>query len=144
MDKENEDIYQRSLSVYLGGAHCKLPPFGISDITTTEFHAELKVWSSWKNVIGQLFSYHYASPRNQLRAYLFAKKPDYKSLKDIVTFLNHKEIIPYHIEINRSTNRIVIENLLSGDLDECDICDAQPETQPFIIKMRDDMKRCLE
>lgn len=68
----NEEYYQRVLESVLQGTHKKLP-CGITDITTPEFHAEIKNWKSWKEAIGQLLCYNHDDPRPSMRMYMFGK-----------------------------------------------------------------------
>lgn len=59
----DEKIYQFILEKHLGGTHLFLRDVGVTDITTDEFHAEIKHWSDSKKLIGQLMIYNVACPR---------------------------------------------------------------------------------
>jgi hypothetical protein len=111
-----EEVYQDILSQHLGGSHCVLKPFGITDITTDKLHAELKEWCSWKAALGQLLSYNYASKRPQLRVYFFGKKPSKNNLHAIVTCLRSYNVNAYHVDILE--NYIMqIEDLHIGEIE---------------------------
>lgn len=71
-NRKTEDIYQTALEKYLHGTHKRLK-CGITDITTSIFHAEIKEWQGWKGALGQLVSYNQEDPRQELRAYFFGK-----------------------------------------------------------------------
>jgi len=70
----NESVYQHALKQILKGDHMKLW-CGITDISTEQFHAELKHWSQWKSAFGQIIWYNLAMPREEARVYLIGSKP---------------------------------------------------------------------
>lgn len=82
----NEEFYQRILESVLGAGHKRLP-CGETDITTDEFHAEIKVGKCWKDGIGQLVCYNKEDPRLELRLYLFG--PQSSSKKTIANIQKH-------------------------------------------------------
>ena len=102
----NEDVYQKHLENILHGGHVDSGMYGVSDITTNEFHAEIKTWKSWKNVIGQLISYNRASARGELRAYMYGKLPSPNKLECIKDVLSTCNINIYHIELSQDTLKI--------------------------------------
>lgn len=71
-NRKNENFYQLLLEEHLGGTHMKLA-CGITDVTTSECHAEIKEWKSWKEAIGQLTCYNAVEPRPVLAMYMFGK-----------------------------------------------------------------------
>lgn len=107
MSKIKEELYQFNLEKILNGKHLNIPIIGITDITNDEFHAEIKCWNNWKNVVSQLLCYNMAAPRKELRAYFFGKKPKERVLEKIVRYLKTLgDIIPYHLEVVDDVIRI--------------------------------------
>lgn len=107
-----EQDYQKNLEFILKGRHVTIPYVGVTDITTDEFHAEIKTWKAWKSVISQLYCYNRALPRNELRAYFFGKKPSLDTLNVIVDYINSVNLTKiYHVEINN--NYVIIYDLLN-------------------------------
>ena len=53
----NEAFYQKILERELNGKHMYLRT-GITDITNDEFHAEIKRWSKWRQVVTQIMLYN--------------------------------------------------------------------------------------
>ncbi len=70
--RRNEYFFQKILELHFRATHKKLP-CGETDITTDEFHAEIKEWNCYKEAIGQLVCYNSFDPRHELRIYLFGK-----------------------------------------------------------------------
>ena len=103
----NEDIFQKHLETILHGGHVDYGFFGISDITTDEFHAEIKSWKAWKNVIGQLTSYNHASPRGELRAYMYGVLPCKQKLEVIKLLLTNCSIHLFHIKLCQDVLTII-------------------------------------
>ena len=113
MTSSLESEYQMALEQVLGGTHMRMGIFGISDITTEEFHAEIKSWLNWRTVISQLLLYKKASFRNELRAYLFGKHPSTYSdddIKEIINAFASFGISTYHVEI-LTKQHVCIKNL---------------------------------
>ena len=69
LDK-TESFYQKHMEKYLKGEHLKVRS-GITDVSTDLIHAELKLWSNYKDSIGQLLCYNIDKPRKELHVYLF-------------------------------------------------------------------------
>lgn len=130
-----EDFYQKILEKQLDGKHMYLST-GITDITTDEFHAEIKCWCNWKDVVKQLMLYNVVEPRNELRAYFFGEARE--SLKQLafecLTKLNIEVYVIFDIE-NDEDNVILrkfnendfmnelIENIVSiGGMHICPRC----------------------
>ncbi len=97
-ERFTENVYQKHLEAILHGGHVDYGIYGITDITTDDFHAEIKSWKSWKNVIGQLTSYNHASARLELRSYMYGDLPNKKKLESIKAYIN-----VFHIEICQET-----------------------------------------
>jgi hypothetical protein len=121
----NEIVYQNHLQTILNGSHFNCGIFGVTDITTEDFHAEIKIWTSWKQVLGQLLAYNKACPKLELRAYFYGKK--HKHAGAIVKFLQSFNINSYHLEIDN--NVFLIIDLLTNTTCKYFI---EPETKlPF-------------
>jgi hypothetical protein len=67
---KTEKHYQAILERVTGGTH-KVLPSGITDITTTNMHGEIKQWRKWKHSLGQLLAYNACDWRPNLHVYLF-------------------------------------------------------------------------
>lgn len=111
--KYKEVFFQNLLEKILGGTHLHIPFIGITDITTTEFHAEIKNWKGRHNVLGQLLSYNSNEPRNELRCYLFGKKPSDVKVKNLLASIDacRYNIKVYSLDVINNNNTLVIENL---------------------------------
>ena len=71
-----EKFFQKVLESIYGGSHMKFDG-GESDITTNEAHVEIKRWTCWKEIEGQLSAYNYFSNRDKLIACCFGPYQDY-------------------------------------------------------------------
>ena len=107
-NKNNESYYQKFLETLLNGSHKRLK-CGITDITTDDFHAEIKNWSDWKEAIGQLICYNKNDPKNEMRLYLFGSCSE-KKLDMIHEYSKSFNIIIYNI-LNNEDNTISICNM---------------------------------
>lgn len=67
-----EKYYQKIVEKYLGGTHKKLA-CGTTDVTTIDTHAEIKIWKSYKEALGQLIAYNFVDPKEHLQAYFFGR-----------------------------------------------------------------------
>jgi len=115
---QKELRYQKILERVLRGTHKHLQS-GITDVTTDTFHAEIKNWDSVAAVIKQLFAYNNASPRPELRAYMFGLPPD--NFQRHINKFWSAGIKPFHIDLlwnqefritDLLTNKIVREGSL--------------------------------
>lgn len=69
-NKKNEEFYQMIVEKHLGGTHKRLE-CGITDITTSNIHAEVKCWDRFNDVYGQLIRYNNEDPKDRLQVYMF-------------------------------------------------------------------------
>jgi hypothetical protein len=143
MDLINEKVYQKYLESILNGKHVDYGIYGVSDITTNEFHAEIKSWKSWKNVMGQLISYNEASPRDELRAYMYGDLPIDKKLETIKSLLNKFNISVFHIEICQEV--LIITNLKNMSSNEYSIssCKCAAKDDINIEEIKQIFEHCL-
>lgn len=70
--KTPETYYQKIVEKYLKGTH-KAVQCGVTDITTSTTHAEIKVWKNYKEALGQLIAYNTVDPKERLQVYLFGR-----------------------------------------------------------------------
>lgn len=67
-----ERFYQQVLEKHFKASHKKLKS-GVTDITTSDSHIEIKEWESWIHAIGQLYVYNLDEPKEKLMVVLFGK-----------------------------------------------------------------------
>lgn len=116
LNKKSEKVYQKLLEKHLGGTH-KTLDCGITDITTDDFHAEIKHWPDWKAGVGQLKVYNASDPRPSLRLYLFGKAVNNK--RDVGYILDN-DIDVFEVDIN-DNKELVIRDCMFND-----ICHKEP------------------
>jgi hypothetical protein len=109
-----EQYYQLFLERYLNAKHLRLK-CGITDITTPEFHVEIKKWSDYKKVYGQLEVYQAQSWRSKLYAVFFGKTS--QKNKDLaISIFKEKGIGVY--EFDNDDNIIIINEPIDNmDID---------------------------
>jgi hypothetical protein len=78
--RKNEKHYQRILEERLSAKHLHIQGVGYTDLTTQDAHIEVKKWSDYHVVPGQLAKYNQAAPRARQCAYFFGPTPDKKRL----------------------------------------------------------------
>jgi hypothetical protein len=72
--KRNEMYYQKFLEKQLGATH-EQTKYGITDISTQDYHIEIKRWNDYKKALGQLLSYNYNKVK-KLAVYFFGNVKD--------------------------------------------------------------------
>ena len=140
----SESIYQTALEQVLGGTHMRMGIYGISDITTDQFHAEIKTWPNWRTMLSQLLIYNMASFRIELRAYVFGERPKTYTDDDMKSVLNvfaKYDITMYHATI-MSENQIRITNL--STLAISDYAFGVPISITLAQKLSDDEKAQID
>ena len=108
--KYSEQYYQIALENYYKCGHVKFKT-GITDLTSDEFHGEIKNLRSWREVIGQLLTANKHLKRNKLRAYLFGY--DTANKKDIID-----DIQSFNIEVyvlRDIDNKIFMTNMQTNE-----------------------------
>ena len=111
--KNNENYYQKFLETLLCGSHKRLQ-CGITDITTHQYHAEIKQWASWKEAIGQLICYNKHDPKKEMRLYLFGTYNE-KSMNLVYEDCKSFGIIVYKI-VNNEDDTINICNMNTSEV----------------------------
>jgi hypothetical protein len=106
-----EIYYQNVLEHVLNGKH-KVLPSGITDITTDNFHAEIKKWNKWKQALGQLLAYDTYDPRKELQVYLFNQYSIQNKIIAINTFKKY-DIIPFEFIEDEEKDKLFIYNLFT-------------------------------
>jgi len=89
--RKNEDYYQSLLSARMNAGHMSITGVGTTDITTADAHIEIKKWSGYHEVIGQLAKYNRAVKRPRLCVYFFGPEPRkerYEQILDLMTEAN--------------------------------------------------------
>lgn len=69
-NKKSESFYQSLLELCTGASH-KTLQCGVTDVSTDEFHAEIKQWDCYKEGVGQLMCYNSEDPKGEIRLYMF-------------------------------------------------------------------------
>lgn len=70
LKRKPEVYYQRLLENFSNAGHKRVAA-GITDITTDEYHGEIKQWRKWKEAVGQLLAYNVCDFKPNLHIYLF-------------------------------------------------------------------------
>ena len=85
-----ELYYQLLLEQYLTNKNAKHMRLnhGITDLTTSEYHIEIKKWSNFSQVIGQLEMYQEQSWRPKLYAVFFGKTSEKNNEHDQIIIYN--------------------------------------------------------
>lgn len=120
-----ESVYQKALEAHLGGKHCRYR-YGETDVTTDTMHAEIKSWRNWKSGLGQLLYYNFASPRKDLRLYLFGEKPTIYDVDEIQTFLDKYDVSLYCLSSNDESLQVF--DVTSKTTKSIAICNAKSTT----------------
>ena len=119
MDTKLECYFQYYMEDYLNGKPMNLGN-GRTDITNIKIHAELKIWTGWKNGIGQLRAYRRAEYRDEMHLYLFGKSPKNKD-EHIRTIIDEDikpfEMIikPYGFDIIDLNNKQKVHSIYNKD-----------------------------
>ena len=128
----SESVYQSALEQVLGGTHKRMGIYGVSDITTDQFHAEIKTWLNWRMMLAQLLIYNAASSRSQLRAYVFGERPSTYTeddVKAVLRLFTQYGITMYHVTF-MSASQISITNLSTSEITEHVLCDPIRHKKP--------------
>ena len=99
-----EKDYQKYLEkLFNGDSHLK-NKFGITDITTTNSHIEIKNWSNYKNCLGQLIAYNLGNPKQFLIAAFFG---NIVFKERAITLMHNNKIDVW--DINIVDNQLIID-----------------------------------
>ena len=96
----HEKHYQRLLEERLGGKHLSIPGVGITDVTTDDQHVEIKRWTRYHEVQGQLEKYQRAAHRPQLAVYFFGVRPKPDRIATIERSMAYHKIAMYSFDID--------------------------------------------
>lgn len=112
--KRDEMYYQKFLEKQLNATH-KRTKYGITDISTQDYHIEIKRWNDYKKALGQLLSYNYNKVK-KLAVYFFGNVKD-EQKTNIVELFQKNDIEIYEfidtldgIKINCYDNKDEKEN----------------------------------
>ena len=112
-DFTQEKFFQKVLESIYGGSHMKFEG-GESDITTDDAHVEIKRWTCWKEIEGQLSAYNYFSKRNKLIACCFGSYQDFN--KNIAyQVLTSKGIEVFDCQFCEKTRIFTYTNMTTND-----------------------------
>lgn len=95
---KKENHYQALLELKLGGKPLHIPNVGRTDVTTDEAHVEIKKWSRYVEVPGQLAKYQLAAPRRRRCVYFFGVTPSAGRFNDIYTLMTAHGIEMYSVD----------------------------------------------
>jgi hypothetical protein len=111
-NKENkEKYYQEIIEELLCGKHKTLKS-GITDVTNGDTHAEIKHWSKWKFLVGQLLSYNNCDYKLNLHAYMFGNYSEQNKMIALDVF--HKYgITPFEFVNDYDLGKLLIVNLIT-------------------------------
>jgi len=98
--KKNEKYYQQLLERLLGAKHLYIQGVGYTDLTTDDAHIEVKKWSDYHVVPGQLAKYNHVAPRARQCAYFFGPTPDKKRLALIRDLMGKFSIEMFSFDAN--------------------------------------------
>jgi hypothetical protein len=101
-----ERYYQELLEKHLNAKHTKLA-CGITDLTTSEYHIEIKKWNMYKHALGQLTAYHNEAWRSKLYVVFFGNISSDKLKHKIIELFKTKGIGVYSFD---SDDNIIIHN----------------------------------
>jgi len=113
-ESSNEAFFQSLLESYLGGGHKQLE-CGITDITTEDFHAEIKKSHMWKDAVGQLLVYNTFDPRPEKRLYLFGNLGS-KTLKNVQSTCALHGIKPFWLV--HKDNKVTVHDIHTNPIQE--------------------------
>ncbi len=92
--QKKESYYQKILENHLNGQHLTVGT-GITDVSTDNIHAEIKVWRDYRQGIAQLLLYNAASKRDRLQLYLFGNCTKEKHKQIVIDYVPNLNIEIY-------------------------------------------------
>lgn len=95
---KKEAHYQALLEKQLDGTHLTIPGVGRTDITTADAHVEIKRWTRFHEVPGQLAKYQSASPRSRSCVYFFGLLPAEERLRQITALMHSNRIEMFSVD----------------------------------------------
>jgi hypothetical protein len=98
--RKNERYYQRLLEERLGAKHHHLSGIGTTDLTTDDAHIEIKKWSDYDDVPGQLAKYEQKLHRARKMACMFGPTPEKARLRFIFELFTKSKIEMYSFDAN--------------------------------------------
>jgi hypothetical protein len=103
--RKKEKYYQRILENRLGAKHLRVPGVGETDLTTDDSHIELKKWSDYDDVPGQLAKYNLIIPRPRRCGYFFGPLPGRKRIAFIEALMKSFGIEMYSFDADDDIHR---------------------------------------
>lgn len=111
-NKEKEKYYQEIIEELLSGKHKTLKS-GITDVTNEDTHAEIKHWSKWKFLVGQLLAYNNCDCKPNLHAYMFGDYPEQNKIIALEVFEKY-DITPF--EFINEPGKLLLVNLITKNI----------------------------
>jgi hypothetical protein len=111
VNTEKEKYYQEIIEELLCGKH-KILKSGITDVTNEDTHAEIKHWSNWKFLVGQLLSYNNCDYKLNLHAYMFGNYSEQNKMIALDVFQKYG-ITPFEFVNNYDLGKLLIVNLIT-------------------------------
>lgn len=109
-----EKYYQEIIEELLDGKH-KILKSGITDVTNNDTHAEIKHWSKWKFLVGQLLAYNNCDCKPNLHAYMFGNYSEQNKMIALDVFEKYN-IIPFEFVNNYDSGKLLIVNLINKEI----------------------------
>ncbi len=95
---KKESYYQQLLEKKLNGKRLYIAGVGITDITTPDMHVEIKRWSRYHEVPGQLAKYQQGCRRTKSAVYFFGTIPSLGRQQQIAALMAASRINMYSID----------------------------------------------
>jgi len=106
---KHESHYQSLLEKQLKGKHLHIKNVGTTDITTEDSHVEIKRWTRYHEVPGQLSKYNQACPRMRKCVYFFGPPPSSQKMQDILKLMTSQGIEMYSFDADDEIITHVLE-----------------------------------
>ncbi len=96
--KKHEAYFQQLLEKKLCAKRLHIEGVGTTDLTTADAHVEIKRWTRYHEVPGQLAKYQQGCPRNNSVVYFFGMPPSLNRLEQIINLMTAHGIQMYSID----------------------------------------------
>lgn len=96
--KKKEAYFQRLLETKLNAKRMHIRGVGITDLTTHDSHIEIKCWTRYHQVPGQLAAYQQGCHRPKSLVYFFGSPPSFIRLNQIINLMTAHGIQMFSID----------------------------------------------
>ncbi len=114
--QKKESYYQKFLERKLNAKRLYLPDVGITDLTTSDAHIEIKNWDRYQQVPGQLATYQQAAHRARSVVYFFGAMPRFTRVQQIRRLMKRHQIEMLSIDVD---DHITSYDILSKQKEIC-------------------------